>query len=399
MKIGGIILQQERLWTKNFLNLCICSFFIFMSFYALLTALPFFVLDELNLASGKIGFVISIYLFAAVIIRPFAGRWLDTAGRKKVLSVSLVLLLAASVAYLFVDSYNLLVLIRFIQGIGFGMATTATGAIAADLVPETRRGEGIGYYGLFMSMAMVVGPYLGLTVIQQLSFLALFIVCILFAGGSLVLGISISLPRHTYVKPAEKQRLSLSRIFEKTAIPISVTAIFLAFAYSSLLSYVSLYATDIGLESIAGIFFIVFAIVIIVSRPFTGKWFDMYGENRIVYPALLLFFAGMILLSFTGNAFLYLLSAAVIGLGYGAIIPSFQTISIQKAAPNRRGMATATYFIFFDTGIGIGAYLNGIFSAEIGYRNMFLVCAAFVLVTLLSYFMLHGRTSQAESSA
>ena len=399
MKIGGIILQQERLWTKNFLNLCICSFFIFMSFYALLTALPFFVLDELNLASGKIGFVISIYLFAAVIIRPFAGRWLDTAGRKKVLSVSLVLLLAASVAYLFVDSYNLLVLIRFIQGIGFGMATTATGAIAADLVPETRRGEGIGYYGLFMSMAMVVGPYLGLTVIQQLSFLALFIVCILFAGGSLVLGISISLPRHTYVKPAEKQRLSLSRIFEKTAIPISVTAIFLAFAYSSLLSYVSLYATDIGLESIAGIFFIVFAIVIIVSRPFTGKWFDMYGENRIVYPALLLFFAGMILLSFTGNAFLYLLSAAVIGLGYGAIIPSFQTISIQKAAPNRRGMATATYFIFFDTGIGIGAYLNGIFSAEIGYRSMFLVCAAFVLVTLLSYFLLHGRTSQADSSA
>ncbi len=396
--MGVIILQKERLWTKNFLNLCICSFFIFMSFYALLTALPFFVLDELYLESGKIGFVISIYLFAAVIIRPFAGSWLDTAGRKKVLFISLIILLAASVAYLFVDSYMLLIAIRFIQGVGFGLATTATGAIAADLVPETRRGEGIGYYGLFMSMAMVVGPYLGLTVIQQLSFMALFILCILFAAGSLILGVAISLPKHEYVKPAEKQSFSLARIFEKTAIPISVTAIFLAFAYSSLLSYVSLYAADIGLESIAGIFFIVFAVVIIASRPFTGKWFDLYGENRIVYPALLLFFAGMIMLSFTDNAFLYLLSAAIIGLGYGAIIPSFQTISIQKASPNRRGMATATYFIFFDTGIGIGAYVNGLFSAQVGYQNMFLICAAFVLVTLLCYFMLHGRSNQADHS-
>ncbi|WP_019241572.1 MULTISPECIES: MFS transporter [Bacillus] len=385
-------MNKEKIWTKDFTSLCFSAFFIFLPFYALLTALPFFVLDELHGAKESVGLVISAFLLAAVLIRPFAGNWLDSIGRKKILTIALILLFIATALYLVVHTYGALLILRFVQGIGFGLATTATGAISADLVPASRRGEGIGYYGMFMSLAMVCGPYLGLTIIQKYSFTLLFAICVVCAIFSFLLGIIVKIPKFE-TKKVEKQKssLKLSSIFELSAIPISVAAMVLAFSYSSILSYVSLFATEIGLADIAGMFFVIFAIVTVLSRPFTGKWFDLYGDSKVIYPALVLFMIGMAALSFTSNAFIYMLAAGIIGLGYGAIVPSFQTISIQYAAHNRRGMATATYFIFFDSGIGIGAYLNGILSAKYSYQTMYIICSAMILFTILLYYALYDR--------
>ncbi|MGN1400829.1 MAG: MFS transporter [Bacillus sp. (in: firmicutes)] len=323
---------------------------------------------------------------------------MDSIGRKKVLIVALLIFAVSTVAYAFSSSYLSLLVIRFVQGIGFGIATTATGAIAADLIPDSRRGEGMGYYALFMTLAMVFGPYLGLTVIQHASFSMLFFLCALFAATSLILASAIGLPGARHDKVIKKGPFSLSSIIEKSALPISITASFIGFSYSSILSYVSLYAESIGLTSIAGLFFIVFASVIILSRPFTGKWFDLYGENRIVYPALMLFLAGIFILSFPVNGFFYLLAAAIIGLGYGAAIPSFQTISIKHAAPERRGMATATYFIFFDIGVGLGSFMNSLFSANFGYERMFLIGSGFILISLVCYYYLYGRTTKEQKA-
>ncbi len=388
---------KKPLWTSRFLSLCFSSFFIFLPFYALLTALPFYVLEDLKESQQSVGLVISIFLLAAVLVRPFAGNLLDTHGRKKILFISLVILLVSTAAYSFVTSYSILLLVRFVQGIGFGFATTATGAIAADIIPDERKGEGMGYYGLFMSLAMIIGPYLGLTIIQQSSFSVLFILCTVFAVLSFLLGLNIKLPAAAS-KPVRKEdnRFTLELIFEKSALPISITAAFLAFAYSSILSFVSLYAAEIGLESIAGLFFVVFAVMVILSRPFVGKWFDLYGENRIVYPALVIFLAGLVILSFTGNGLGYLIAGGIIGLGYGAVIPSFQTISIQSASPQKRGMATATYFIFFDSGIGIGAFFNGIISAAWGYETMYWIAAASTAFCILLYSLLYARNKKRQ---
>ena len=394
-------MKKETIWTKDFLFISINSFFVFLIFYSLMTVLPFFVLDELHQAEESVGLVTSIFLLASVIIRPFAGNWLDTIGRKKILLLSLIIFLLSTGLYFIVQTYAALLILRFFQGVGFGLATTATGAIAADLVPPSKKGEGIGYYGMFMSIAMVIGPYVGLLIIQQYSFTVLFIFCTIFALISFVLALFTKLPLQTEqlnkVSERKQTKLSLKELFEASAIPISITAGIFALSYSSISSYVSLYAEELGLESIAGFFFIIIGLAVIVSRPFTGRWFDLYGENKVIYPALFIFMIGMIVLSFTDNAFLYIASAAIIGLGYGAAIPSFQTISVQNAPGHRRGAATATYFFFFDTGFGIGTFINGIIQAKTSFQFMFFLSGMIMIGTIFIYFFIYDKRRKLQT--
>jgi len=374
-----------------------------MIFYSLMTVLPFFVLDELHQPEESVGLVISIFLLASVIIRPFAGRWLDSIGRKRILLLSLSVFLVSTSLYFWAEAYIILLVLRFFQGIGFGLATTATGAIVADIVPESRRGQGIGYYGMFMSIAMVIGPYLGLTIIQQYHFTVLFVLCTTFAMLSLVLGIFGKVPINTKedakIQNPAQGNFSFRELFEPSAIPISLAAGIFAFSYSSLSSYVSLFADELGLKSIAGVFFIVFGLVIVLSRPFTGKWFDLYGANRVIYPALIIYIFGMIVLSFTEHGFLFLLTAAIIGLGYGAIVPSFQAISVQYSPSYRRGAATATFFFFFDSGFGIGAFVNGIIQAKTSFQLMFFLCGLVIIFTILVYYFIHDRKRRLKQAS
>ncbi|MBD3109999.1 MFS transporter [Bacillus sp. AGMB 02131] len=392
-------MKKETIWTKDFLFISINSFFVFLIFYSLMTVLPFFVLDELHQPEESVGLVTSIFLLASVIIRPFAGNWLDTIGRRKILLLALITFLLSTGLYFIAHSYIVLLILRFFQGIGFGLATTATGAIAADLVPKSKKGEGIGYYGMFMSIAMVIGPYLGLLLIQQYSFTLLFIFCTIFALLSFVLALFTKLPVQNEQLDFNRSsaKLSFRELFESSAIPISITAGIFALSYSSISSYVSLYAEELGLQSIAGFFFIIIGLAVIISRPFTGKWFDLYGENKVIYPALIIFMIGMILLSFTDNAALYVVSAVIIGLGYGAAIPSFQTISVQYAPDHRRGAATATYFFFFDTGFGIGAFVNGIIQAKTSFQFMFFLSGMIMIGTILIYYFIHDKRKNLQT--
>lgn len=388
-------MKKEVLWTKDFTGLCFSSFFLFMTFYSLLTTLPFFILDYLHEAEESVGLATTTFLIAAVLVRPLAGKWLETLNRKKIIILSLLSTILISFFYLFVKSFEMLLALRFLQGLAFGVATTATSAIAADLVPKQRRGEGIGYFSLFMTLAMVFGPFLGLSIIQYASFNLLFIFAIIFAALSYILGMFIKvppIPKAHSTQTKQRKGFSVHDYIEISAIPIAISAAVFGIAYSSLLSYTPLFAAEIGLQSIASVFFIVFAIVVILSRPYTGKWYDLYGANKLIYPALMLFTSGFILLSITNNAFLYFLSAAIIALGYGATLPSFQTIAIESAVPHRSGMATSTFFLFFDTGFGIGAYINGVLAAKVGYSIMFIICAIFAVFSMILYYLLsHSR--------
>ncbi|MGM9928465.1 MAG: MFS transporter [Bacillus sp. (in: firmicutes)] len=387
-------MKQSKLWTKDFTSLCLSALFLFMTFYSLMTALPFFILEDLHQPEESVGLATTTYLIAAVIIRPFAGKWLETYSRKKIIFISLFGMILLSGFYLIINSYEMLLTLRFIQGLGFGVATTATGAIAADIVPKERRGEGIGFYSMFMTIAMVFGPFLSLTIIQQSSFNVLFIAVIIFAVLSFVFGLMINIPSilNNHDKANTKaKKFSIHDYFEIHSVPIAIAAAVFGIAYSSLLSYVPLFAAEIGIYSIASFFFIVFAVVIILTRPYTGKWFDLYGGNKIIYPALCLFMVGFLLLSVTQGATLYFVSAVIIALGYGATMPSYQTIAIQSAPPHRSGMATATFFLLFDLGFGVGSSLNGILAAKASYSFMFQICALMTVISGILYFLLCHR--------
>jgi MFS family permease len=388
-------MQKQNLWNRDFIFISISNFFIFITFYILAVTLPSFVLDQLHGNKQGIGLVTTVFVIAGVIFRPFAGLWFDENNRKKIIFYSLLLFTISSIMYLMVTSFYLLLILRIIHGVAFGIAATVTSASAIEIIPEQRKGEGIGYFTLFMSLAMVIGPFLGLTIVSHYTFNLLFVLCSVFSFLAFAFGMATRVPqRLTSLKIA--QTWHWKRFFEPKAFPISLAGLVLAFSYGAISTFISVYARALGMAEMASYFFVVFAAVILLSRPFTGKVFDRYGAHVLVYPGIFLFVIGMIWLSQAQTAFIFLFTGGVIGLGFGALVPSFQAIAIQSASIQRRGLATGTYFVLFDTGYGLGSYLLGIVAAKTDYHTMYFIGGLFVASTAFIYYFLHHKKAGAK---
>lgn len=390
-------MSKERLWTKDFIAIWICNFLVFLTFYYLLVTLPVYTLQELGGSESAAGLLITVFLIAAILIRPFAGRWAIAIGNRAVLLIGLLLFVICSGLYMFPDTVGGLMFIRILHGLGFGIATTATGAFVANIIPENRKGEGMGYYALSLNIAVVAGPFLGLTAVQHWGANVLF--GIVLGCSLLAIGMTLFLSKSEKDLIGEQSSATEGKkltILEKTAVPISVVAALFAIIYSSILSFVPVYARDLGIMEASSYFFVVYALLMILSRPFTGRWLDLYGPNIIVYPSIILFAAGMFLLSIAETTLVFLLAAALIGLGWGTLFPTFQTISVQNTAPEKRGMAMATFLSIFDFGIGMGSFIVGIVVVQFSLHSFYFYSSFILLFGVVIYNMMHGRKASAK---
>ena len=380
--------MDQKLWNKNFLNVCLSSFFIFSNFYLLTATMPIYVKDNLQGSATDISLVVSLYILGTVLLRPFSGKWADQYGKRKVALIFLIVFIICNVAYLGTNAIVPLLIVRFINGFGFSAATTSTAALAMDWIPAKRKGEGVGYFSLFMSLAMVVGPALGIFLANTFDYSVLLTVAAAMAILSIIFAFFTSeKTKKEETKTTLPQAKGIEQYIEKKALPICITAFLLAFAYSSIIAYIALFFNELGEKSYSMFFFISMAVMIIITRPKIGKLYDKKGPNFLVYPGLILLIAGLAVISFSTNPIVLLITAAVIGLGYGAIFPSFQTLCISSAGPNRAGTASATFFLLYDIGIGLGSFVFGLISASIGINNIYLVAAAIGGVCMLSYYL------------
>lgn len=376
--------RKEPIWTKPFISLFMTNLSVFVVFYGLVSTLPLYAKDALSRTDEEAGLLMTIFLVSAIIVRPFTGKLLDIIGKRKMLLVSLFFYLICTVLYYFITPFEGLLALRFFQGIWFSIVTTAAGSLAADIVPEARRGAGLGYYVMSTNLAVVIGPFIALFIIQSYSYDVLFILMsVLMVIGALV---ALLIPE---VEIGRNENLAKgftwNDLFEKKAMPIAFLASLIAFSYASVLSYLSIYAQEKGLLPLASFFFVVFAAVMLITRPFTGRIFDEKGPAYILIPGFLLFFFGLFLLSFMNSAGVFLIAGAFVGLGYGALVPSMQTLAIQSTTHQRSGYATATFFTLFDSGLAVGSYVLGIIAVQMGYRNVYLLSALLVLVVLVLY--------------
>ncbi|WP_338779959.1 MFS transporter [Metabacillus sp. FJAT-52054] len=372
---------KAPIWTKSFISNFLINFFIFLTFYALLTALPIYVLEDLNKTNAEAGLVITVFMLSAILVRPVWGKVLERFGKKLCLVIGMILFMLTTVVYIWVDQFTGLLILRFIHGISFSLITTATGAIAADIIPKERRGEGLGYHAMSMNLAVVFGPFLSLTLLQFTTFTVLFMIFSVIAAAGVIFSFLIKI-EHIKV-PARK--FTASDLFEKSVIPIALIGGLVAFSYSGIISFISIYAKSIGLSGTASYFFVVFAVVMLLSRPFVGRLFDRRGAAVVMIPSFIVFAAGMLMLSFTDTSWMLLVSGALIGLGYGSLVPCFQTLAIQKAHPARSGHATSTFFTFFDIGIAFGSYILGMLAANLGLSSLYLYASGLIIVTLLIF--------------
>ncbi|WP_223591828.1 MFS transporter [Neobacillus bataviensis] len=388
-------MDRTKLWTKDFIGISLSNFFLFLTFYFLLVTLPNFALQEFHSSASEAGLMTTVFLISAIISRPIAGKWLERAGHQKILLTALILFFGASLFYFFPKTISGMLIIRFLHGIGFGMATTAAGTIVADLVPASRRGEGMGYFIMSANLAMVLGPFIGITAMNSWGPKVLFTLSVVGALASLIAGLFIKIAKREHTKTeVAYSSFSFRNFFEASAVPISLIGAFFALVYSSILSFVNVYANEVHLSAVSSLFFVVYAVVLLISRPFTGKLFDLRGPNVIVFPSIVLFAIGMFLLSNSGTAGTFLFSAGLIGLGWGTLFPTFQTIALQDAPPKKRGLATATFLSIFDTGIGLGSFVVGLLVAKIGFGSFYFISSFYILIGIVLYYFLHSRKKE-----
>ena len=383
------MVKKEPIWTKAFISLFCTNLSVFIVFYGLVSILPLYAKDVLSRTDEEAGLLMTSFLLSAIVVRPFTGKILDIVGKRKILWISITFYLLCTILYYFIAPFESLLVLRFVQGIFFSIVTTATGSLAADNVPLTRRGAGLGYYTMSTNLAVVLGPLIGLFLIQSYSFDVLFIVMSLL----MIIGVltSLSIPAgEISAKSQVKSKLSLGDLFEKNAIPVALFASLIAFSYASVLSYLSIYAQEKGLLAVTGTFFLVYASVMLLTRPFTGRIFDEKGPRYVIIPGLICFVIGFILLAFMDSVIGFLVAGAFVGFGYGTIVPSLQTLAVQSTKYERSGYATATFFTFFDLGLAIGSYVMGLVAVHYGYQNVYLLSGALIFVVFVFY-MIVGR--------
>ncbi|MEJ2898742.1 MFS transporter [Acinetobacter sp. NS-4] len=377
-----------RLWNRSFI-LCLCNnLFLFTYYYALLTILPIYIMKDLGGTVKEAGLALTLFLVSSIAVRPFSGLIVEKLGKKIAFRGSELLFVLFAFSYLFADSMWALLLIRFIHGIWFSILTTVTVPIANDFIPDHRKGEGMGYFVMSTNLAVVFGPLIALTVLQFTDFIMLFalLTAVISLGFIFCLMIPVQENKITHLNAhTEKPRLGFHDIIETRAIPIGFVALLTAFAYSSIMSFIAAYSESKDLLAYTSLFFIVFAISMIVVRPWVGKIYDRKGASAVIYPSFIFFAIGLVVVSFISNQWLLWLSAIFIGIGYGSLFPCFQTIAIQSVAKQRMGHAISTFFTLFDLGMAIGSVILGLMIAYYGYQLSYLFCAVITVLTLFVY--------------
>ncbi|MFJ7755380.1 MFS transporter [Peribacillus muralis] len=392
--------SRPKLWTKDFIIVSSINFFITLIFYLLMVTLAIYAVNELNASTSQAGLISGIFIIGTLIGRLFIGRFIDSIGRKKTLFIGLIFFTLTTILY-FVDlGIGFLLVNRLIHGMAMGMASTATGTIVAQIIPATRKGEGIGYYSMSATLATAIGPFIGLYMAQHTSFQVIFSFCLALGLISLLTAFFLYVPAlKVTAKAAESKGFKLSNFIEPKALPISLITLILAFCYSSVLSFISFYAIEIDLVNTASFFFVIYAVAVLLSRPFSGPLMDRRGANFIMYPAFMIFGAGLLLLSITTNSFTLLAAGFLIGLGFGNMQSSSQAIAVKLTPPHRMGMATSTFFIMLDAGLGFGPYILGFIIPITGYSTLYVILGVAVIATSVLYFFLHGRKERAARAA
>lgn len=252
----------------------------------------------------------------------------------------------------------------------------------------------MGYFiSLSATLSAAAGPFLGMFLSQSGNFNIVFLVCTVFAALGLASALFLSVPETRLSKEQyqEIKDFKISRFFETRAIPISIICALIYVSYSSVLTFLSPYSKEINLTGIASFFFVILAITILISRPFTGRLFDVKGENMVMYPAILIFGVGALVLSQTHHGFTLVVASILIGLGLGTLQSSCQTIAVKVVPSQRTGLATSTFLMFIDVAVGTGPIIFGFMVPLTGYRGAYVGAAIMALVCLFLYYLLHGR--------
>lgn len=371
-----------KIWNRNFILLTIANFLICTTYYAVISALPVYLVSELHAGKSQVGLVLAAYTIASVMIRPFSGFALDKFGRRSIFLLAIGLYTLFFSGYLLVASIASLIILRFLQGLTWGVTTISGSTIAVDITPVEKRGEGIGYFSLSTTMGMPVGPIVGLFICHQWGYTAMFVSGLGISLAALVCALAIKLPKRLVV--GRRIQFNWNTLFDRNSVRPSLNLLVIMSTYGGLLSFIALYGRELGITN-SSLFFSVFAAGIIVSRLVVGKVFDKRGPNGILTFCLVLLMIGFVLLATVQNSLGFYLSATIIGFGIGVVFPTFQAIVNNLTDTEHRGAANSTLYTSLDIGMGLGMILAGVVAQYTSIAMVFGLSVAVCFVGLLIF--------------
>ena len=380
--------MEERLWNGNYIKIWAGNFLIHFSFTLIVPLLPLYLSETFGAGKDTIGLVLAGYTVMALLVRPFSGFMVDRFPRRAVLLICNFLFFALFTGYLVAGSLTMFALFRTLHGAPFGASTVAASTVAIDVLPSSRRTEGIGYYGLSNNLATAIGPVLAIYVLQAFggNFKVLFALSLVISLAGLILDATIKLPRRDFVP--DKKVLSLDRFFLVKGAREALTMVCFSFSYGVVSTYVAIYGKEkLGIMSGTGLFFTLFAVGLIVSR-LTGA--HALRENRVTRNAtigVLTALCGFVIFAALRTTFGYYASAFVIGLGNGHMYPAFQNMFINLAGHNQRGTANSSILTAWDAGVGLGVLAGGLIAEHLGYHWAFWAACAVNASGVVYYFL------------
>ncbi len=369
--------MNEKIWNRDFVLLILSNFLMYITYYAILSALPIYLVSDLHASKMQVGFVVGAYTIASVLVRPFSGFALDKFGRRTIFLSALILYTLLFAGYLVAITIISIIILRFAQGLTWGFTTVSGSTIAIDNMPVSRRGEGIGYFALSTTLGMSVGPIVGLYICHQWGYVAMFVSGCIISFISLACAYAVHFRKRFLV--GKRIQLNLNNLFEKNSIRPSLNVFITMIAYGGLLSFIALYGREIGIQN-SSFYFLIFSIGIAAARITAGKVFDRKGPGKIITLCLILLIIGFPVLALAKNELLFYLSAIIIGFGNGVIFPTFQSMVNNLAESKNRGIANSTLYTAVDLGMGFGMIMAGLIAQHISISAIFwidsLVCAA-----------------------
>jgi len=357
---------MEKLWTPNFLAACAGNFLLFFAFYLLIPIFPLYLIDEFNTSKSMVGIVLASYTLAALLVRPVSGFLLDLFRRKPQYLLAFLAFVLTFISYPLATSINLFLIFRILHGVSFGYVTTAGNSLVVDILPASRRGEGLGFFGVANNMAMVVGPMTGLLMLEKYNYDIIFYLAI--ASGLLGFVFAMFIKVQKPFEPKEIQPIGFDRFFLFKGFKAGLTLLLIGVPYGMFITYLAIYGQELGIKSGIGLFFSLLAAGMITSRLFSGKMVDRGRLNKAIEIGLIVSTIGMFMLAslqrmteFSDSLVnvLFFVIPVILGFGYGMTFPAYNTLFVNLAPNNRRATASSTFMTSWDIGVGLGLVLGG----------------------------------------
>ncbi|MDE6283342.1 MAG: MFS transporter [Muribaculaceae bacterium] len=362
---------MEKLWNRNYCIAMAGNFMLFFSFYLLTPLLPIYLDARFNADKDIIGLVLSGYVVAALIVRPFSGFIVDSFNRRKVLMLCFFFFFICFTGYVGAGTLLMFAIVRTIHGLPFGATTVANSTVAIDVLPSSRRNEGIGYYGLSNNLAMAIAPSAGIWIYDVTdNFMLLFWISLVVALLGFWCSTAIRVPHR---KPVEgKPHLSMDHFFLTRAWLLAVNILLFGICWGVMANYVALYGKEVmGITDGTGIFFALLSGGLFVSRLYGAKSLRQGRLSENAVEGALISSVGYTLFALAPGEWAFYVSALLIGLGNGRMYPAFLNMFISVARHDQRGTANSSILTSWDVGMGIGILLGGVLTQYWGFSAAF----------------------------